>query len=47
MLTAIKEMAKYEDEVTRSSHLETAEYLEACNKMKMASMIKVLLCWRT
>ena len=32
MLTAIKEMAKYEDEVTRSSHLETAEYLEACNK---------------
>ena len=33
MLAAIKEMAKYKDEVTRSSHLETAEYLEACNKL--------------
>ena len=33
MLAAIKEMAKYKDEVTRSCHLETAEYLEACNKL--------------
>lgn len=33
MLAAIKEMANYKDEVTRSCHLETAEYLEACNKL--------------
>ena len=33
MLAAIKEMAKYKDEVTKSCHLETAEYLEACNKL--------------
>lgn len=33
MLAAIKEMAKYKDEVTKSCHLETAEYLEVCNKL--------------
>lgn len=33
MLAAIKEMAKYKDEVSKSCHLETAEYLEACNKL--------------
>ena len=33
MLAAIKEMASYRDEVTKKCHLETANYLEACNKL--------------
>ena len=33
MLAAIKEMASYRDEVTKEIHLETAKYLEACNKL--------------
>ena len=33
MLAAIKEMAKYKDEVTSSCHLETAEYLGGCIKL--------------
>ena len=33
MLAAIKDMTKYKDEVTRSCHPKTAEYLEACNNL--------------
>ena len=33
MLAAIKEMASYRDEVTKKCHLETANYLEACNNL--------------
>ena len=33
MLAAIKEMSTYRDEVTKESHLETANYLDACNKL--------------
>lgn len=33
MLSAIKEMASYRDEVTKKCHLEAANYLEACNKL--------------
>ena len=33
MLAATKKMATYRDEVTKESHLETANYLDACNKL--------------
>ena len=39
MLAAIKEMAKYKDEVTRSYHLKTAEYLKACKNLFEKGML--------
>ena len=33
MLSAIKEMASYKDEVNKACLLETFKYLDACNKL--------------
>ena len=39
MLAAVKEMAKYKYEVTRSYHLKAAEYMKVCNNLFEKGML--------